>query len=281
VSSAFSGTANNHYNPDEPRDWHGRWTTGDAAFPTSPRSRSPHHFGHGKNPSLPDLSPAGRATSLLVHTGVQLKWTHRFPDVTHKTGERFASVLAAWNADAGLSDDAFFHRYLGFDAGYHAVPDFRRAAALSRRATTFDDMADAAEPLAAAIRSISSRHSWPPVMERLEERASKAIAQGNVVLTAVSYSRNRIANTGPDRWSDEGHTNGTSDPNSYILIAGTNWDVVARMMGIDPYDFSDALHAYKDYNALSPADNITINPRTGQGRFNGSPLEGTIHDFLN
>jgi hypothetical protein len=69
----------------------------------------------------------------LLHAAVQLKWSHNFPDITHTTGERFAPVLAAWNADAGLDHDLFHDRYLGFAAGYHAVSDLRRAAALSRR----------------------------------------------------------------------------------------------------------------------------------------------------
>ncbi len=111
-----------------------------------------------------------------------MNWSHGFPAVSRETGERFAPVLAAWNADAGLGQTAFHDRYLGFDAGYHAVPDLRRAAALSRQATTFNDMADAAEPFAAAVRTIGSRHSWPSAMERLEERANQAITQGKVVL---------------------------------------------------------------------------------------------------
>ena len=283
------------YNPDEPRDWRGRWTTSSASgSPSSSgptRTQSPHHFGHGKNPPLPDLSEIGRATSLLVHASFQLKWAHRFPDVTRKIGERFAPVLAAWKADAGLSDNAFFHRYLDFDAGYRAVPDFRRAAALSQRATTFNEMADAAEPFAAAVRSIGSRHPWPPVMKRLEECATKAIEEGKVVLPAISYSPTQVANIGPDIWRDAtkaikaqlSRSRGKSIPyvDSDIIIAGTNWDSVARMMGVDPYDFSDALHAYKEYNNLGPADNITISPRTGQGKFNGHMLERTIHDFIN
>jgi hypothetical protein len=46
-------------------------------------------------------------------------------------GERFAPVLAAWNADARLGRQAFHDRTLGFGAGIHAVDNFRQAAALS------------------------------------------------------------------------------------------------------------------------------------------------------
>jgi hypothetical protein len=101
-----------------------------------------------------------------------LRWAHRFPDLDRTTGQRFAPVLAAWNADAGLDHGTFNDRYLGFADGIHAVHDLRQAAALSAQATTFNEMADAATPFAAAVRTIGSRHpSWPPVMKRLEERA--------------------------------------------------------------------------------------------------------------
>ena len=66
-----------HYNPDEPRDWHGRWTSGGSSGSASAKAK-PIHFGHGENPPLDDLSAVGRATGLLVHTGVQLKGAHGF-----------------------------------------------------------------------------------------------------------------------------------------------------------------------------------------------------------
>jgi RHS repeat-associated protein len=72
----------------------------------------------------------------------------------------------------------------------------------------------------------------------------------------------------------------TNSSQPYQLAAGKNWDAVARQMGIDPYDFSDALHDFKEYNLLSPDDNVSINPNTGEVTFNGQKLPGTIHDFL-
>ena len=158
-----------HYNPNEPRDWHGRWTSGGDGSPHL--KAKPIHYGHGENPPLPGLSAAGRATSLLFHTGVQLKWAHGFPDVTHKMGERFASVLAAWNADSGLDHRTFYDRYVGFDAGYHAVDDFRQAAALAAHAATFNEMADAAEPFAAAVCTIASRYE---TVGRTRERGDRS-----------------------------------------------------------------------------------------------------------
>jgi hypothetical protein len=71
-----------------------------------------------------------------------------------------------------------------------------------------------------------------------------------------------------------------SNPPSIQLAAGPNWNQIARQMGIEPFAFSEALHAYNDYNLLNPNDNISIDPRTGQGTFNGKPMDGTIHDFL-
>jgi hypothetical protein len=112
-----------------------------------------------------------------------------FRDGNRKTGERFAPVLAAWNADSRLGQGAFHDRYLDFGGGIHAVDDLRRAAALSARATTFNEMADAAEHFATAVRTIATRQpSWPPVIKRLEERANEAIDQGKVVLAAQSQS---------------------------------------------------------------------------------------------
>ena len=186
VGSMFGNGS--HYNPNEPRDPHGRWTGGGSG--SSAAKAKLLRFGYGWDAPLPDVSAAGRATSLLVYVSTQLKRAYDFPDVTRTMGKRFAPVLAAWNADSRLNDDAFFDRYVGFSAGYDAVDDFRRAAAMAAQATTFNEMADAAEFFAAAVRTIGSRYPWPPVRNRLEERANDAIYQGKVVLAAqnVGYS---------------------------------------------------------------------------------------------
>ena len=86
----------------------------------------------------------------------------------------------------------------------------------------------------------------------------------------------------PNRCTGDGNnqTSASSWMNAPFEVAGTNWDAIASQMDIDPYQFSDALHAYKEHNGLGPADNMQFNPRTGQGRFNGVPLNGTIYDFL-
>ena len=47
-----SSNSNSHYNPDEPRDSRGRWTSGGSDW--------------RKNP-LPNPSPTGRAHTLLGH----------------------------------------------------------------------------------------------------------------------------------------------------------------------------------------------------------------------
>jgi hypothetical protein len=55
------------------------------------------------------------------------------------------------------------------------------------------------------------------------------------------------------------------------IAAGPNWNQISQQMGIDPFDFYYALHGYKEYNRLRPSDNISINPRTGQGTVTAQP----------
>ena len=87
----FSGS-NNGYNPDEPRDERGRWTSGGASSPDWP---------------LRDPSPAGRAWTLLGHG--MLPFSLQLP--TQAEAERFSRMLAAWNAAEALDDQSFHDRF--------------------------------------------------------------------------------------------------------------------------------------------------------------------------
>jgi hypothetical protein len=86
MSGTTPGTGGSHYNPDEPRDWHGRWTTGGSSWRDTP---------------LGDPGAAGRARTLLGHARVGAWQKGVLSDVAWPTpaeAARFSRLLAAWNA---------------------------------------------------------------------------------------------------------------------------------------------------------------------------------------
>ena len=249
VGTAFGGGS--HYNPDEPRDWHGRWTSGGNGS-TSARSRSESDLREREGQPLSDPGAAGRAADLLIHAGFHVRWAHGFSDVTRNMGERFARVLAAWNADRDLDNEAFYHRYVDF-GGRHAVDDLRQAAALSAQATTIGDMKEAAKPLAAAVRTIGASHSWSTAMERLVDRANQAIEQGKVELVAQQTTP-RMVHGCPDL-----HPPSTPEQRKRFLeTVYDKFAACAKRLGI-PVDWLLGLSAHES-GYLDTENNCLNNP---------------------
>jgi len=111
MSGTTPGTGGSHYNPDEPRDWHGRWTTGGSSWRDTP---------------LRDPSAAGRARTLLGHARIGAWQKGVLSDVAWPTpaeAARFSRLLTAWNAASGL-DDAPFAAW--FTRGLDIGPATRR-----------------------------------------------------------------------------------------------------------------------------------------------------------
>ena len=76
MSGSFLGTRTSHYNPDAPRDWHGRWTTGGSSWQNTP---------------LHDPTAIGRARTFLGHGLAGAIQQGVIPDATYPTraeGER-------------------------------------------------------------------------------------------------------------------------------------------------------------------------------------------------
>ena len=84
------------YNPNEPRDAHGRWTSGGISPTDWP---------------LPNPSPVGRARTLLGHGIIGLY--PRFTLPTMEEAERFARMLRAWTDASDLDDQSFHHLFMG------------------------------------------------------------------------------------------------------------------------------------------------------------------------
>ncbi len=163
MSTSLSGSANLRYNPDEPRDQHGRWTTGGSSWRNNP---------------LRDPSAAGRAHTLLGHalaSACHQGLIREFKLPTQGEAKRFSKALAAWNAASNLNDERFCDRFThGLVDDLATVRRLRQAAAGSAKAQTFGQMVDASRPLTAAIKDIGA-HRWTDVREELEERAEKTM----------------------------------------------------------------------------------------------------------
>jgi len=161
MSNFSLGNRESHYNPDEPRDWHGRWTGGGPS---------------GENTPLGDLGAVGRASILLGHAraGAKQRGAFRaFKLPSQAEAERFARLLAAWNAASGLDDARFAEWFTrGLDIGPVTLGRLRKAAAGAAQARTFGQVIEASHPLAAAIQEIGGDR-WPEMLERLEDQAER------------------------------------------------------------------------------------------------------------
>jgi hypothetical protein len=163
-----SSTSDNHYNPDEPRDWRGRWTTGGSS---------------GRNPSiqdrrsqdwpLPNPSPVGRARTLLGHGIFGLYPQFTLP--SDKEAKEFSRLLKTWNAAADLDDQAFHDLFVGDQVTNLATTRLmREAARKAAEAETIDQMIAASRPLTRAIKAIGPDR-WPDRLQWLQGRAEAVI----------------------------------------------------------------------------------------------------------
>ena len=107
------GTRVSHYNPDEPRDDHGRWTTGGSSW---------------RKNLLRDPSPIGRARTFLGHGLVGAFQQGLIRNIAYPTpaeGKRMSHLLAAWTMAACLDDQSFHEHFT--DGLVHGI---ERAGAL-------------------------------------------------------------------------------------------------------------------------------------------------------
>jgi hypothetical protein len=151
------------YNPDEPRDERGRWTTGGT--PLGPgwswstrgqggRDPTPAQRGPWRDRPLFDKSPAGRAEALLGHAYLSLpqRLRSRFPFGDKTMAGRLGGLLPRWNGAARLDDATFRDRHLNGGLSLAAVQRLRAASLGAAQARTSGEMADAALHLAAVIQ---------------------------------------------------------------------------------------------------------------------------------
>ena len=162
VLTMFSGTGRSHYNPDEARDWRGRWTSSGDAWEKEP---------------LRDPSPIGRANTLLGHSMGRLHCAGLNRSYTLPTpaeAESFSRTLRAWNAATGLDDQAFHDLFTKpFVSALATTRRLRDAARGSVLAQNFGQMVEASNSLGFAIKEIGVDR-WPHVLPALEERAAES-----------------------------------------------------------------------------------------------------------
>ncbi len=144
------------FNPDEPRDARGRWTS-DGTMPAASGWRAK---------PLQDKSPAGRARVLVMHA--LLSAPARFRRVPGwsdaDSGNQLEALIDSWNEEAQLGDSIFRDRFLGSDVSLSTTRDLRAAARGAATAQTVGDMADASDNLAAVMRAIGA-DNWPSLLQ--------------------------------------------------------------------------------------------------------------------
>ncbi len=159
VTAVFRGSSN-HYNPDEPRDSRGRWTSGGTS---------------STDWALHDPSEVGRAGTLLGHGRFGLYPKFVLPTVDE--ARDFARLLRAWNAASSLDDQSFHNLFVGDKLASLATTRFmREAARKAAAADTIDQMIEASRPLTAAIKDIGPGR-WPHVLNGLERQASAVVEE--------------------------------------------------------------------------------------------------------
>ena len=163
MSSASSNNTNARYNPEEPRDGRGRWTTGGSSWRDNPVRRP---------------SPAGRAHLLLGHALASAWHQGLIPEFklpTEAEAGRFARTLRTWNAASDLAPETFRETFThGLVDRPATVARLRAAAAGWAEAQTIGQMVDASRPLTAAIKDIGA-HRWDGVREELADKAAAAL----------------------------------------------------------------------------------------------------------
>ena len=156
-----------YYNPDEPRDRDGRWTSDGSSW---------------RDNALPDPSRVGRADLLLGHARLgawQKGLIREFVLPTPAEAQRFSRLLTAWNAASDLDDETFRKLFIhGLDIAPATLHRLRQAAAGAAQAKTMGQMIQASIPLTAAIKDIGA-HRWPGMLEALEDRADAAMPKSS------------------------------------------------------------------------------------------------------
>ncbi len=213
---------NNHYNPDEPRDEFGRWTTGGSSGKAMPT------WSHSSQDwPLPNPSPVGRARTLLGHAIVGL-----YPEFTlpsDKEAKAFSQLLTAWNDANHLDDQTFHNLFVGNKLASRATTCLMREAAQgAKNAETIDQMIAASHPLTQAINAIGP-DCWPQTLQCQAETVVKgreSQGNGNVV-------NNNQAQDEPNGYLDKiakevnpAH----GDKNCADIVDA----VIARLRGLDP-----------------------------------------------
>ena len=185
-----TSNTNSHYNPNEPRDWHGRWTTGGSSWRANPVRRP---------------SPAGRAHLLLGHAHASA-WhqglIRQFKLPTDTEAEQFARTIRTWNAASDLDPATFHDRFThGLVDKPATVARLRQAAAGAAETETIGQMVDASRPLTQAIRDIGADR-WPWVREGLADKAAAAMPMqfgAHVGTTAATVSTGQTGMAAGDR----------------------------------------------------------------------------------
>ncbi len=212
MSTVSSTNTNSHYNPDEPRDPHGRWTTGGSSWRANPVRRP---------------EPAGRAHLLLGHAHASA-WhqglIREFKLPTDAEAGQFARTLAAWNAASDLDPETFHETFTHDLVDKPAtVARLRQAAAGAAQAQTIGEMVDASRPLTQAIRDIGA-HRWDNVREGLADKAAAAMPMqfaAHVGTTAATVGTGLSAGN-PPRYvgSSESDAKGAVSHEGKIILAG-------------------------------------------------------------
>jgi hypothetical protein len=172
MAGVGSSVSNSHYNPDEPRDQLGRWTTGGSSGKTlSTRARQSQDW------PLPNPSPVGRARTLLGRGIVGLYPAFTLP--SDKESKAFCQLLKAWNDADHLDDQTFHDLFVGDKLASPATTRLMREAAQGAKcAETIDQMIAASHPLTQAIKAIGP-DCWPDTLHKLQGQA-EAVVNGGV-----------------------------------------------------------------------------------------------------
>jgi hypothetical protein len=151
INSGLDGTS--HFNPDEPRDWHGRWTSG------------------GDDAPMDDASDLGRAEAALACLDRALAVTGQ--RVAYRGRKQAAACLARlltpYMLSAGLSDDDFYGAFMPAGTGMSNVPLVRSAIEDLARAGTFPQIDAAAHQLADFAGRIGTG-DWPLFLSLAADR---------------------------------------------------------------------------------------------------------------
>lgn len=152
------GCGAGHYNPDEPRDWHGRWTGGGAGCGPGKANRTRLGPGNGERTGpAPAHSVFERTKAILDHATRELEasFSHAFrlPDPKPELIERYQHLFDAWSRANALDDKTFQDRYIGRDSPKSVGSFLRLAAKLYQEGTTPEALRNAGVYLGAAARS--------------------------------------------------------------------------------------------------------------------------------